>query len=508
MQGDRGRNTIRMRMMIAFFAITVLGFGIVLLTVSRIVEDYFVRQRVGEVQWQMQQWNDAMAPSFAEQDGPGLFRMAAQYAQQNGGRILILDEQGVVQVDPVRGAAKTLTAQRLTHPEVAEVLWGGQDFSNGMRRQVAKNQDEDKGLLRVWRHIFPKMDWTMYYVMAIPNVAEESSQQRVGAMLYSADISDVMERVENIRARIALAMLLVLFCMIIASYMLARSVTQPIIAITRVIRRMARGELSLRVPVSGRGELGELAQTFNDMSEKIENNERFRNEFVSNASHELKTPLATMKILIETLIYQEKMDEAMTRDFLGDINREIDRLNGVITDLLRLVQMDKREAGLKRERKDVSEICADVVKRLAPIAEQRNIDLKTRLTPCEANIDPIKIDQVILNLTENAIKYSDDGAHVWLSCQKEDGECVIRVKDDGVGIPPEDQKHVFDRFYRVDKARSRETGGTGLGLSIVDSIVKIHGGSIELESQVGVGSEFIVRLPLMLSKIADRNQQA
>lgn len=494
LQGKRGHNTIRRRMMLALFLITTIGFGVVLFTVSRIVEDYFVQQRVDSVRAQMLQWRDGLEEPFAQSDGEILLRTATELIETNKGHILLVDEQGVVQVDTAAGAAKAATAQQLDYPELQQVLWGGESFANGLRQYTATETGEEN----FWEKSFPKSEWAMYYVMSIPDTA--NGDKTMGAILYSAQLTDVMERVASIRTQIALAMLLVLIAMMAASYILARSVTQPIVEMTRVIRRMARGEMSLRIPVHGQGELAELTQTFNDMSEKIENNEKFRNEFVSNASHELKTPLATMKILIETLIYQDVMDEAMTRDFLGDINREIDRLNGVITDLLHLVQVDKREAELKREDTDVADICRDVVKRLQPISQKRNIEVKTDLNSCIASIDPIKMDQVVLNLTENAVKYSNDGAHVLLSCYKEGNECVIRVKDDGVGIPEEDQKHVFDRFYRVDKARSRETGGTGLGLSIVDGIVKLHGGTITLESEMGEGSEFIVRVPIAAPK--------
>ena len=495
MQGNRGHNTIRLRMLLSYFAITVLGFGVVLFMVSQIVEDYFVRQRVGEVQSRMQQWSDAMAIPFEDRDGDTLYRLSMQYVEQNGGHLLLLDEQGVVQVDTVGRAEKALTARRLAVREVREVLWNAEQFATQTYRHSSDAAPVTaKGIKGAWQRMFPPKNWAMQYVIAIPST--QNAAHTPGVLLYSADISDVMSRVSSVRTQITVVMISVLGAMIFASYLLARSLTHPIGEMTRVIRRMARGELSLRVPVRGRGELAELAQNFNDMSEKIENTDRFRNEFVSNASHELKTPLATMKILIETLIYQDTMDEGMTREFLTDINKEIDRLNGVITDLLHLVQVDKHAAELKREMRDVSAICADVVKRLAPIATQRNIEVETSLSPCMANIDPIKMDQVILNLTENAIKYSNDGSHVLLRCNKEGGECVIRVKDNGVGIPEEDQKHVFDRFYRVDKARSRETGGTGLGLSIVEGIVKMHGGTISVQSQLGEGSEFTVRVPL------------
>lgn len=496
-QRNKRFNTIRTRMMLSLFAITVLGFGVVLFTVSHVVEDYFFNQRISEVRAQMQQWVDSIQGPFLQRDGKTLYKLTSQYVQQDKGHILLVDSQGVVQTDTAMGASISWAGQAIGDREVQDVLWGGESFSTGRRQYPLELAEEDANwFTRRW----PPKGWTMYYVDAIP----DAEGKTIGALFYSASISDVMDHVNDIRMQIALAMVLVLAAMMIASYFLARSVTNPIVSLTRTIRRMARGEFSLRTPVMGRGELAELGATFNDMSERLENNEKFRNEFVSNASHELKTPLATMKILIESLIYQDKMDEGMTREFLGDINSEIDRLNGVITDLLHLVQVDKHETGIKREESDIAEICANVVKRLQPLVAKRNIDLETELSPVVANVDRIKMDQVILNLTENAIKYSDDGKHVLLACYPEGDYAVIRVKDEGVGIPKEDQGHVFDRFYRVDKARSRATGGTGLGLSIVDGIVKMHGGRIELESELGEGSQFTVYIPLTA---ANRGQE-
>lgn len=478
--------------MLSLFAITVLGFGVVLFTVSHIVEDYFFTQRISEVRAQMLQWVDSLQGPFLRRDGKVLYQLTSQYVQQDKGHILLVDDQGVVQTDTARSASFSWTGQTIRDQEVLDVLWGSESFRTEMHQYpLDVNKDEANWLAK----LFPPKGWTRYYVNAIT----DNEGRTVGALFYSASITDVMDHVNDIRMQISLAMVLVLLAMMIASYFLARSLTDPIVSLTRTIRRMARGEFSLRTPVMGQGELAELGATFNDMSERLENNEKFRNEFVSNASHELKTPLATMKILIETLIYQDKMDEGMTREFLGDINNEIDRLNGVITDLLHLVQVDKHEEGLKRDEKDIAQICASVAKRLAPLADKRNITLETDLQSVMASIDQIKMDQVILNLTENAIKYSDDGKRVLLSCYREGDNAVVQIKDEGVGIPQDALPRVFDRFYRVDKARSRATGGTGLGLSIVDGIVKMHGGRIDVESTLGVGSQFTVYIPLSAS---------
>ncbi|MBR2700438.1 MAG: GHKL domain-containing protein, partial [Clostridia bacterium] len=222
-----------------------------------------------------------------------------------------------------------------------------------------------------------------------------------------------------------------------------------------------------------------------------------RNQFVSNASHELKTPLSTMKILIETLLYQDPIDPGMTKEFLTDVNKEIDRLNRIVSDLLTLVNIDSGAMKLNLTDLDISGLLQEQVKRLAPLARENGIELE-----CDAGGailvpgDALKLQQVLYNVIDNAIKYTPRGGEVHCSVARSGRMAVIRIADTGEGIPEEDLPHIFDRFYRVDKARSRETGGTGLGLSIVKQIVMSHGGTITPESTLGKGTTFTIRLPM------------
>ena len=222
-----------------------------------------------------------------------------------------------------------------------------------------------------------------------------------------------------------------------------------------------------------------------------------RNQFVSNASHELKTPLATMKILLENIIYQPEMDAEMRTEFLTDINKEIDRLNSIISDLLTLVSMDSKAMRLNRTTFSLAQVITDTAHRLQPVAESHHQELKLALNDrCEMYADCAKLTQVVYNLMENAIKYTPDGGTITVSLAKVGRDAVLDISDTGVGIPAEDLPHVFDRFYRVDKARSRETGGTGLGLSIVKQIVRLHAGTVTVASEYGKGTTFTVQLPV------------
>ena len=233
------------------------------------------------------------------------------------------------------------------------------------------------------------------------------------------------------------------------------------------------------------------------MREKLETLDQSRNQFVSNASHELKTPLATMKIMIESLIYQPDMDKNLRTEFMTDINNEIDRLSAIVSDLLTLVQMDSQNVKLTRENLSIAQLIKENAHRLQPIANQKGQKIVLQLQDsCDIYADKSKLNQVIYNLMENAVKYTQASGVIRVTLQRQGRNAIFRVSDNGPGIPKENLPHIFDRFYRVDKARSREKGGTGLGLSIVHQLVLLHGGSINVESEEGRGATFIVELPL------------
>ena len=185
---------------------------------------------------------------------------------------------------------------------------------------------------------------------------------------------------------------------------------------------------------------------------------------------------------------------------MEDIGKEVDREDKIIKDLLTLVRMDKKSPEIEFKHVDIEELIETVLKRIKPIAMQRDIELtfisKRSVT---AEIDELKISQVITNLVENAVKYNNDGGSVKVVLDADHQYFTVKIIDNGVGIPEEDVDHVFERFYRVDKSRSREIGGTGLGLAIAKSAVLMHRGTIDVESKLGVGTTFTVKIPLIVA---------
>ncbi len=227
--------------------------------------------------------------------------------------------------------------------------------------------------------------------------------------------------------------------------------------------------------------------------QKLDN---MRKEFVANVSHELKTPITTIKSYAETLAGGALEDKNVSVKFLDVINDEADRMNRLVSDLLQLSRMDYGREKWRMEEADLGKLAADSAEKIRVLAQEKSqtisCDIAGRVS---AKIDKDRMEQVILNILGNAIKYTPEGGRITARVYREDKWNVISVKDNGIGIPKEDLPHVFDRFYRVDKARSREMGGTGLGLSIAGEIVNAHGGRIDIASEVDAGTEVKIYLP-------------
>ena len=214
-------------------------------------------------------------------------------------------------------------------------------------------------------------------------------------------------------------------------------------------------------------------------------------------SHELKTPITSIRVLADSLMGMDNPPVELYQEFMEDISREIDREAKIIDDLLTLVRMDRSSPDLTITSVSVNALVEDVLRRLRPIARKRNIELSYEsIREVRADLDEVKFTLAVTNLVENAIKYNREEGWVRVSLDADHKFFYIEVSDNGIGIPTEFQPHVFERFYRVDKARSRESGGTGLGLAITRNIILLHHGAIRLKSEEGTGTTFTVRIPL------------
>ena len=310
-------------------------------------------------------------------------------------------------------------------------------------------------------------------------------------------MTELREAIQGVEKQLMTVFVGVAAAALIAALIFAVTLTAPIKALTSTIRRMGKGDLSARVNVQASGELQALADSYNAMAEKIENFDHSRSQFVQNASHELKTPLSTMKIMLENLIYQPDMPAELRAEFMQDMDHEIDRLSGIITDLLTLTQMDAQTTALKLTAVDLTALCKETIHALAPAAERAGLTLDATLAPrISLQADASKLGQVVYNLIDNAIKYTPEGGTVTVQLTGDSRKAVLTVRDTGIGIPEKDVAHIFDRFYRVDKARSRATGGSGLGLAIVRAIVQHYRGDITVNSVLDQGTTFTVSFPI------------
>ena len=292
---------------------------------------------------------------------------------------------------------------------------------------------------------------------------------------------------------------LVLFLLSLALVLLfTRMIIGPVKGIERMINQLGAGKsLDDAALFTGPRELRSVGKRIIWLSERLAWLESQRHQFLRHLSHELKTPLTSMKVLADSLVGQEGVPEELYQEFMSDITAEIDRENKIITDLLSLVKLDKKAADLNVEHLNINQLLEDILKRLRPIADKRNIDLiLDSFRPVEADVDEVKFTLAISNLVENGIKYNVDDGWVRVTLDADHKYFYVKVADSGMGIPEESVGRIFERFYRVDKSHSKEIGGTGLGLAITRSAVTKHHGTIQVESKEGEGTTFTVRIPL------------
>ena len=294
-----------------------------------------------------------------------------------------------------------------------------------------------------------------------------------------------------------LLLVIITILVLVFGYVLSSILMKPFGRVSKAIEDITDGYLDENISVPDYTETELITDAFNKMLARVKTLDESRQEFVSNVSHELKTPLASIKVLADSLNMQENAPLEMYQEFMQDITQEIDRENKIITDLLSLVKLDKKAADLNIELININDLLELILKRLKPIASKRQIELiLDSFRPVNAEVDEVKVTLAFSNLVENAIKYNVDGGWVRVSLNADHKYFYVTVADSGIGIPEDSLDHVFERFYRVDKSHSREIGGTGLGLSITRSAILIHHGAIKVYSKENEGTTFSVRIPL------------
>jgi len=340
-----------------------------------------------------------------------------------------------------------------------------------------------------------------YMDVALPVRGESGS-----FILYIKDNKQTVESLNRQMARMILVSMLVgLGIAMLLNLILAKTLVTPIQSLTGAAEKVAAGDFSERPQIYGRDEIGVLATTFNDMADQLENtlddlkrSEQMRREFVANVSHELRTPITSIRSYAETLSETPDIPKEMEEKFLGVIVGESDRMTKIVQDLLTLSRFDAGSISFTFETFSFEKSVRDVYNAMALEAQRHHhsftVEIKDPLP--EIRGDRARLEQVLINMISNAIKYTHDGGRIRLTAGCTEDSVWATVRDNGIGIPEQDVPRVFERFYRVDKARSRESGGTGLGLSIAQEIVARHDGAMSIQSRQGQGTSITMTVPV------------
>ena len=333
--------------------------------------------------------------------------------------------------------------------------------------------------------------------MTVPITGNGEDKSVIGVILASASTDSLNVRFEELLNFTEIWLASGSICLLALAVFLSNWLVKPLRHMNKFIGDLVEGALDGDLDIHDCTETENISNTFNSLLAKLRLMEESRQEFVSNVSHELKTPLASMKVLADSLLVQEGAPVELYQEFMQDIAEEIDRENNIISDLLTLVKTDRKVTKLNVEVTNVNEFLEQILKRLRPIAEQGNIEMVFESNRnVSAEIDVTRLSLAFSNLVENAIKYNHENGWVRVSLDADHKFFYVKVSDSGMGIPEESLDYIFERFYRVDKSHSQEIGGTGLGLAITRSAVVAHRGAIRVQSEAGGGTIFTVRIPL------------
>ena len=319
----------------------------------------------------------------------------------------------------------------------------------------------------------------------------------VGVMMVSVSTDSIHLNLEYLATSTAVILLACIFAILVIAYFASVRLVKPLHTLSQSIEEVQTGYGEDALFVDDYTETREICEKFNGMLGRMKVLDDSRQEFVSNVSHELKTPLTSMKVLADSINSMENAPIELYQEFMVDIGNEVERETKIINDLLSLVKMDKSAADLNITNVNVNELVELILKRLKPIAEKQKVELVLEsFRPVSADIDEVKLTLAFTNLIENGIKYNKENGWVHVSLNADHQYFYLKVEDSGMGIPEESLEHIFERFYRVDKSHSREIGGTGLGLAITRNAILMHRGAIKVFSTEGEGTIFNVRIPL------------
>lgn len=464
--------SLRFCIMVIMTLMSITAAVVVESTIVRSYEDRAVNQRTIIVKNQSDMICNQLAQEgyLENQENPVIDSEIRMLTSMYGGRIMLIDKNFRI----VRDTYDLDTGNYQISKEVIQCFRG-----NEYSRYDRKNK-------------------YIEMTVAISN-PESPTHEITGVMLISVSTVEINNSRQVLQQKGSLILAITVVLILLFGFILSGILVNPFQKITKLLDNVKDGYPEEKLSVTDYLETERITDAFNDVLDRIRTLDESRQEFVSNVSHELKTPLASMKVLADVLNMQEDVPVEQYREFMQDISQEIDRENSIITDLLSLVKMDKKSQDLNIDTVNINDLLGLVLKRLTPIAAKANVELILEsFKPINAEVDQTKLTLAFSNLVENAIKYNNpEGGWVRISLNEDNKYFYVTVADSGIGIPEDAQNHIFERFYRVDKSHSREIGGTGLGLAITRSAVVMHRGAIKVHSVEGEGTTFSVRIPLL-----------
>lgn len=396
--------------------------------------------------------------------------LAENMSRQSQARVLFTDQQALVVGDSIRVGG--LLNQVLEHNDVRNALNGNVSSSMAFSERLQQNVMQ----------------------MAVP--VKEEDDLVTGVVFLSASLEEIYRTLNDIRRFLFFATVLAMAVVGGGSVAFARLFTGPIEELTTAARRMADGKLEQHIEVRSGDEIGRLAEQFNLMTKRLNFYTSNLKKFAADVAHEVRTPLTTMSLLTKAL-KEHDMDSEQQKEFIDDLDNEIERLVALVNDLLELSKLEKNRIEL--EEVNISRFLQDMIIDSQYRFARGGLELVDELTEEELTVSaaPLQLRQVLSNLLDNALNYTDPGGTVTVYLYRAGSEAVVKVEDTGCGIPEDDLNYIFERFFRVDQARSREAGGTGLGLAIVSEIIAKHNGKVWVESEENCGSSFYFSLPLV-----------
>lgn len=461
---------MKWRLVATYFAVILLTLTLIIVYIMNSLREYSINQKKMELMTKANILAN-LAGEIVWENGDDLESFVEKLEIPKGARTIITDKEAKVLFDA--GATSNWRGKTMLNPRLSVALTGKDDEA----------VDDTDGWLTI--------------SVATPIIKE---QMTTGAVFIEAPANDIKDYLSHMGRGLTVLSLVVSLLIGLLSFVMANVLTSPILTLTEKLREMAQGDEPKRVSLGGSREIKELVVSFNKMVDKVEELEEKRRRFVSDASHELKTPLSSIKLISDSIMGAANLDRATQNEFLQDMNNEVDRLTRIINKLLELAKMDISETKEKGDFRAVNlrELISDVIKALTPLAQKNKIEIKMLLTEdVVAFLNPDSIWAAIYNIIDNSIKYTPDGGWVYVELYKSMENIYITIVDSGMGMTADESDKIFDRFYRVDTARARETGGTGLGLSIALGAVRMHNGYITVESREGEGSLFRITLPIL-----------